>query len=74
MSPLIRLLVLLNAAVFLAETLFMPELTAALALWPAGSFSVAGYPGPVGFAPWQLLTYGFLHAGLLHLVLNMFGL
>jgi len=34
------------------------------ALWPLGT----------GFAPWQLITYGFLHGGLMHLFLNMFAL
>lgn len=72
--PVIRLLILANAGVFLAEMAFMPGLTAAFGLWPAGSFAVPGMPGRVGFEPWQLLTYAFLHAGLLHLVLNMFGL
>lgn len=37
---------------------------APLALWPLGA----------GFAPWQLITYGFLHGGLMHLFLNMFAL
>jgi membrane associated rhomboid family serine protease len=36
----------------------------ALALW---TFEM-------GFAPWQLITYGFLHGGLAHLFLNMFAL
>ena len=27
-----------------------------------------------GFAPWQLVTYAFLHGSLLHLAFNMFGL
>jgi membrane associated rhomboid family serine protease len=31
-------------------------------------------PVRVGFAPWQLLTYAFLHANFMHLFLNMFGL
>jgi membrane associated rhomboid family serine protease len=28
----------------------------------------------VGFLPWQVLTYGFLHGGLTHLFFNMFAL
>jgi membrane associated rhomboid family serine protease len=27
-----------------------------------------------GFAPWQVVTYAFLHGGLMHLAVNMFGL
>lgn len=34
------------------------------ALWPIGH----------GFAAWQMITSAFLHANLLHLFLNMFGL
>ena len=52
----------------------MPAVTAFYGLWPVGTFSAAGYPGRVGFEPWQLLTYGFLHASLPHLAFNMFGL
>ena len=34
------------------------------ALWPLGN----------GFMPWQLVTYGFLHGGLMHIAFNMFML
>ncbi len=34
------------------------------ALWPWGEY----------FAPWQLLTYAFLHGGVTHLAFNMFGI
>jgi membrane associated rhomboid family serine protease len=43
-------------------TQFMPAM---MALWPLQS----GH-----FAPWQLLTYGFLHGGFNHLFFNMFAL
>lgn len=36
-----------------------------LALWPLGSGE---------FWPWQLVTYAFLHGGVLHLFFNMLGL
>ena len=74
MPPLIRFLILANVAIFFAGAAYMPAVTAFYGLWPAGTFTVAGFPGQVGFEPWQLLTYGFLHANLLHLGLNMFGL
>jgi membrane associated rhomboid family serine protease len=35
-----------------------------LALWPLQS----------NFMPWQLVTYAFLHANLMHLAFNMYGL
>ena len=37
------------------------------ALWPAG---IPDSP----FAPWQIVTYGFLHGNLQHIFFNMFGL
>jgi membrane associated rhomboid family serine protease len=38
-----------------------------LALWPPGS--------PYGdFFPWQLVTYGFLHGDMMHILFNMFML
>jgi membrane associated rhomboid family serine protease len=64
----------LNFAVFVIEVL-SPPFSAALsqfALWPLGM------PARVGlgmqFEPWQLLTYAFLHGGIVHLGLNMFAL
>jgi membrane associated rhomboid family serine protease len=30
--------------------------------------------GHISFQPWQLITYGFLHGGLTHLLFNMFAL
>ncbi len=41
------------------------------ATWPADGRDYSSWPG---FAPWQLLTYAFLHGGLLHLLFNLFGL
>jgi membrane associated rhomboid family serine protease len=38
-----------------------------LALWPLGSTFA-------DFYPWQLVTYGFLHGGTMHLIFNMFML
>src|SRR4051812_21435064 len=39
----------------------------AFALWPPGGFESA-------FAPWQLVTYSFLHANLAHIFFNMLAL
>ena len=74
MPPLIRFLILANVAIFVLGAAYMPAVTAFYGLWPVGSFTVAGFPGRVGFEPWQLLTYGFLHANLAHVGFNMFGL
>lgn len=58
-------LLIANGLMFALQQ-FMPRtLLLNLALWPVGS--------PV-FAPWQLLTYGFLHGGVMHIFFNMFAL
>jgi membrane associated rhomboid family serine protease len=43
------------------------------ALWPL-HIPVGTYPPEVGFQPWQLVTYSFLHGGLTHLLFNMLAL
>lgn len=63
--PAVLILLAINILVFALTGLGGMQLVTALGLWPPGS----GY-----FAPWQLLSYGFVHAGLLHLALNMYAL
>ena len=62
-------LIIANVAMFLVEQI-APGSIDALALWPLG----AGQAGGASFAPWQLVTYAFLHGGMLHLAFNMFAL
>lgn len=71
MTPVTTALIVANIAVFLLQAL-QPNLIVPLALWPLGS-SRAGV-GDVGFQLWQVVTYAFLHGGLLHLAFNMFAL
>lgn len=62
--PTTQTLIGLNVIAFALQAFVGAELFGWLALWPLGS----------EFAPWQLLTYGFLHGSLMHLLFNMFGL
>jgi membrane associated rhomboid family serine protease len=64
LPPLTRTLIIVNVAVFFVQA-FEPEtLVGLFALWPIGP----------GFAPWQIVTYSFLHGSLLHLFFNMLAL
>jgi membrane associated rhomboid family serine protease len=61
----VRLIAANMVVLLLMRTIFIsPELTSALAFSPAGALA----------APWTLFTYMFVHAGLLHLLGNMFML
>ncbi len=61
--PATKALMLMCTAVFCLQV-FLP-LQGAFALWPMGSGM---------FWPWQVLSYAFLHGGLMHLFFNMLGL
>ena len=64
MPPLTRFLIIANVAIFIAELMADELLIEFFALWPIGP----------GFAPWQLITYSFLHGSVLHLFFNMLAL
>ena len=70
MTPVNNILLVANIAVFGLQYLLGTTLEVLFALWPFGS-AEAGLPP---FRPWQLLTYGFLHGGFMHLFFNMFAL
>jgi membrane associated rhomboid family serine protease len=71
MPPVTTALIVANVAGYLLSQL-LPGLVVPFALWPLGSSAATG--GQVAFAPWQLVTYAFLHGGLLHLGFNMLAL
>jgi membrane associated rhomboid family serine protease len=63
-----------NVVVFLLQLSMGGQLDALFALWPLDSSAAQAVYGPaVGFAPWQLVTYGFLHGGFTHIFFNMFA-
>lgn len=60
-------LLIANGLVFALQNFYPNALFANFALWPMGQDQ---FP----FWPWQLVTYGFLHGDIKHIVFNMFGL
>ena len=63
-----------NVVVYLLQMSMGEQLTILFALWPLNASAVFG--PEVGFAPWQLVTYGFLHDtnGFAHIFFNMFAI
>lgn len=65
LTPITRAIIIGNVAVFLVQMLFGVGVEYRFALWPWDSLP---------FHVWQVVTYAFLHGGLMHLFFNMFGL
>ncbi|MEZ5459187.1 MAG: rhomboid family intramembrane serine protease [Steroidobacteraceae bacterium] len=61
---LTRIVLVANVIVFVLQLALPGLLENWFALWPL----------EVGFQPWQVLTYAFLHGSVLHIALNMYGL
>lgn len=82
LPPVTRNLLIANVLVFIAQTLLGDEQTLAVsrwfALWPIGHDLAVDMGGGdiagVGFRVWQLVTYGFMHGSIMHIVLNMYAL
>mgnify|MGYP000435680541 CR=1 FL=1 len=74
--PVILWLLIANGVAFLLKTYAQSFVLEHFALWPLGNYRIqTGHGVAQGlFEPWQLITYGFLHASILHLFLNMFVL
>jgi len=72
--PVTQTLIIANVAVFLLQLATGNRIAAEFALWPLGSGAAYGPEAGVGFAPWQVVTYSFLHGGIAHLFFNMFAL
>ncbi len=63
-SSAVQTLVVVTIVIFLLESDAAGSMVSSFALWPLQA----------GFMPWQLVTYAFLHASVLHLAFNMYGL
>jgi membrane associated rhomboid family serine protease len=64
MPRVTQALIIANALAFFMQAAGGGTLFTTFALWPVGP----------QFAPWQIVTYAFLHGSVSHLVFNMFGL
>jgi len=74
MPPITRALLIANVVVFVLQYFARDFLYVWFALWPFTGQS-HGFFGPsVGFLPWQVITYSFLHGNELHIAVNMLGL
>lgn len=62
--PATRALLIANVVCYLLGAYAEEMVTQRFALWPLGPL----------FAPWQVVTYAFLHGGFAHLFFNMFAL
>jgi membrane associated rhomboid family serine protease len=72
MPPATQIIIAANVVVFLLQAQMRDAATIWFALWPLGPNAL--YGPEVGFAPWQLVTYSFLHApGFTHIFFNMFA-
>ena len=61
LPPITQGIIIANVVVFLLEPAFGSDWTSVFALWPLGP----------QFQLWQILTYAFLHANLMHISFNM---
>jgi membrane associated rhomboid family serine protease len=70
MPPVTRLLLTANIAAYLLQQLLGDILIIWFGLWPLNLPANFG----AAFMPWQVISYGFLHGGLMHIGFNMLAL
>ena len=73
-TPAIRWLIVANCAVFLFQQLLSMALGGEAERKLFEWFGLMPFAVVTGLRVWQLVTYLFLHAGILHLLINMFTL
>ena len=83
LTPIVKLLLIINTVVFFLEKIFGGLTISNLSfdMWVMKWFALMPFGGlPVGFGltfdfhPWQLITYQFLHGDFWHIFMNMFML
>ena len=72
LPPVTKGLLIANGLVFVLQMLLGELALAPFMLWPLGAGD-SPY-APTEFLPWQLLTYGFMHGDITHLLFNMLAL
>lgn len=83
--PVIKMLFIVNIAVFFFEMLFLDIFTVGgkplsayfmryFALQPFDWFSFLTPDEGIRFLPWQVVTYQFMHGGFWHIAFNLFAL
>ncbi|HEY6952681.1 MAG TPA: rhomboid family intramembrane serine protease [Bacteroidota bacterium] len=73
--PVIKMLLIINTAVFLLYSFLGSFTMDGVPLRLALDYYLGLMPLGHGFYPWQLITYQFMHANFMHLLFNMvFGL
>jgi membrane associated rhomboid family serine protease len=73
MPPITHALIVANLAIFLLQMVADQVMLVYFALWPFAA-DISGVPAEIGFRPWQLVTYSFLHGSSAHLFFNMLAL
>ena len=72
LPPVTQALLIANVVIFGLQQLFGDAMLIHFALWPLGTRAIDG--GSVGFEVWQLVSYGFMHGSVPHLLFNMLAL
>jgi len=78
LPPVTAAFLIANILIFLLQQGGGESLLANFALWPLGPSHAARLDDytviRIGFQPWQIITYSFLHGGWQHLFFNMLAL
>ncbi|MFC5741996.1 rhomboid family intramembrane serine protease [Dyella tabacisoli] len=78
LPPVTRNLLIANIAVYLLQKLMGETMLVYFALWPWGADQVFQASGgaiiSLGFRPWQVVSYAFMHGDIMHILFNMLAL